>query len=79
MILRFRFDYNKQHGGHRDRPQVKQYKISNERYAALSFKKVYSKTLSGYSKRRPKLFLKTDNRLMQVKSIAECSTIFDLH
>ena len=29
--------------------------------------------LSGYSKRRPKLVLKTDYCLMQVKSIAECS------
>ena len=29
--------------------------------------------LSGHSKRRPKLVLKTDYRLMQVKSIAECS------
>ena len=29
--------------------------------------------LSGHSKRRPKMFLKTDYRFMQVKSIAECS------
>ena len=29
--------------------------------------------LSGHSKRRPKLVFKTDYRLMQVKSIAECS------
>ena len=29
--------------------------------------------LSGHSERRRKLFLKTDYRLMQVKSIAECS------
>ena len=29
--------------------------------------------LSGHSKRRPKLIFKTDYRLMQVKSIAECS------
>ena len=29
--------------------------------------------LSGHSKRRPKLAFKTDYRLMQVKSIAECS------
>ena len=29
--------------------------------------------LSGQSKRTPKLFFKTDYRLMQVKSIAECS------
>ena len=29
--------------------------------------------LSGHSKRRPKLFFKTDYCLMQVKSIAECS------
>ena len=28
--------------------------------------------LSGHSKRRPKLVFKTDYRLMQVKSIAEC-------
>ena len=34
----------------------------------------YSKTcLSGHSKRRPKLVFKTNYRLMQVKSIAECS------
>ena len=40
--------------------------------------------LSGHSKRRPKLVYKTDYRLMQVKSIAECSkgafcNTFDLH
>ena len=36
--------------------------------------------LSGHSKRRTKLFFKTDYRLMQVKSIAECSCYtFDLH
>ena len=29
--------------------------------------------LSGHSKRRPKIVFKTDYRLMQVKSIAECS------
>ena len=29
--------------------------------------------LSNHSKGRPKLFFKTDYRLMQVKSIAECS------
>ena len=29
--------------------------------------------LSGHSKRRPKLVYKTDFRLMQLKSIAECS------
>ena len=29
--------------------------------------------LSGHSKRIPKLVFKTDYRLMQVKSIAECS------
>ena len=29
--------------------------------------------LSGHTKRRPKLVFKTDYRLMQVKSIAECS------
>ena len=29
--------------------------------------------LSGHSERRPKLVFKTDYRLMQVKSIAECS------
>ena len=29
--------------------------------------------LSGHSKGRPKLVFKTDYRLMQVKSIAECS------
>ena len=29
--------------------------------------------LSGHSRRRPKLVFKTDFRLMQVKSIAECS------
>ena len=29
--------------------------------------------LSGQSKRRPELVFKTDCRLMQVKSIAECS------
>ena len=29
--------------------------------------------LSGHSKRRQKLFFKTNYRLMQVKSIAECS------
>ena len=29
--------------------------------------------LNGHSKRRPKLVFKTDYRLMQVKSIAECS------
>ena len=29
--------------------------------------------LSGHSKRRPKMFFKTDYPLMQVKSIAECS------
>ena len=39
---------------------------------------------SGHSKRRPKLVCKTDCRLMQVKSIAECSkrafcNTFDLH
>ena len=28
--------------------------------------------LSGHSKRRPKFVFKTDYRLMQVKSIAEC-------
>ena len=28
---------------------------------------------SGHSKKRPKLIFKTDYRLMQVKSIAECS------
>ena len=34
----------------------------------------YSKTvLSGHSKEDPKYVLKTDNRLMQVKGIAECS------
>ena len=34
----------------------------------------YSKTcLRGHSKRTPKLVFKTDYRLMQVKSIAECS------
>ena len=40
--------------------------------------------LSGHSKRRPKLVIRTDYRLMQVKSIAECSkrafcNAFDLH
>ena len=40
--------------------------------------------LSGYSKKEQKLFFKTDYRLMQVKSIAECSkrascNTFDLH
>ena len=40
--------------------------------------------LSGNSKRRPKLVFKTDNGLMQVKRIAECSkrafcNTFDLH
>ena len=45
----------------------------------------YSKTcLYGHSKRRPKLVLKTDYGLMQVKCIAECSkrafcNTFDLH
>ena len=29
--------------------------------------------LNGHSKRKPKLVFKTDYRLMQVKSIAECS------
>ena len=29
--------------------------------------------LSGHTKRRPKLVFKTDYRLMQIKSIAECS------
>ena len=34
--------------------------------------------LSGDSKRRPKTVFKTDNRCMQVKSIAECSKGFIL-
>ena len=33
----------------------------------------FSMSLSGLSKRRPKLVFKTDHRLMQVKMIAECS------
>ena len=38
---------------------------------------IYSKpVLSGHSKRRPKLAIKTDYRLMQAKSIAECSMSF---
>ena len=35
--------------------------------------------LSGHSKRRPKLVFKTNYRLMQVKSIAECSKGSILH
>ena len=40
--------------------------------------------LSGHSKRNPKLIFKSDYRIMQVKSIAECSlgafcNSFDFH
>ena len=38
-------------------------------YVSYTVKPVFS----GHSKRRPKLVFKTDYRLMQVKSIAECS------
>ena len=46
--------------------------------------KIGSMALSGRSKRRQKLVFKTDYRLMQAKSIAECSkrafcNTFDLH
>ena len=37
------------------------------------FSSTVKPVLSGHSKRRPKLIFKTDYRLMQVKSIAECS------
>ena len=36
----------------------------------------FKPVLSGHSKRRPKLFFKTDYLLMQVKIIAEHSAIF---
>ena len=41
---------------------------------------MYSKTyLKQLLKRRPKIVFKTDNRLMQVKSIAEFCKTFDLY
>ena len=75
-------------------------KFPNLQYAALTYRMTRSLTsysgtnwsacytvkpvLSGNSKRRPKLFFKIAYRLMQVKSIAECSertfcNTFDLH
>ena len=50
----------------------------------LKLKHIVKRVLSGHSKRRPKMFFKTDYHLMQVKSIAECSkrafcNTFDLH
>ena len=42
-------------------------------YRLLIYKCTVKPVLSGHSKRRPKCVFKTDYRLMQVKSIAECS------
>ena len=44
-------------------------RLSNSAVVACTVKPV----LSGHSKRRPKLFLKTDYHFIPVKSIAECS------
>ena len=62
--------------------------VSNSRKSFnFRFKKQNNRVkpvLSSHSKGRPKLFFKTDYRLMQVKSIAECSkrafcNTFNLH
>ena len=52
--------------------------------AVFTFKCSVKPVLSSHSKRRPKIVFKTNYRLMQVKSIAECSkrafcNTFDLH
>ena len=57
---------------------------SFEACSAISSIGTVKPVLSSHSKRRPKLVFKTDYRLMQVKSIAECSkrafcNTFDLH
>ena len=42
---------------------------------AFNFDNIVKPVLSGHSKRRKKLVFKANYRLMQVKSIAECSSI----
>ena len=43
------------------------------RYNKTAMRYTVKAVLSGHSERRPKLAFKTDYRLLQVKSIAECS------
>ena len=49
------------------------YDMFGEEKSCPNIKGTVKPVLSGHSKRRPKLVFKTDNHLMQVKSIAECS------
>ena len=64
MILKWQLIYN----------TIAPVQLNNMPSRLITLKKTTIRpVLSGHSKRRPKLFLKTDYRLMQVKSIAECS------
>ena len=46
--------------------------FSNKKFVVLK-SNILRKVIRGHSKRRPKMVIKTDYRLMRVKSIAECS------
>ena len=49
------------------------YDMFGEEKSCPNIKGTVKPVLSGHSKRRPKLVFKTNYRLMQVKSIADCS------